>query len=558
MVRKIPGAAGDEVVHRVQPVAGFVGRRRPHLAGVGEDAHARQQRVPGHDGVAGAKAPSLEAGGQRLAGQPGHQHALQRVRQLHVVGIGPPVLGVGARVGLVVRHDVVARVLEAGGHLVVEALPGGRAEVALLQCADECGGGALHEQQGGGFQRLDEALRQPHRDAIAVPDLRHAADAHLQMPCRHVRVQQAQVAPQLGLGLVGRAVGAAVDIAVAAARGQRDLPRPAMAQRGGHGLRGDRAVQRCRHRDRRVIEEVLGKRDERRAQGLADQQRRKAGAVDEEVGGQGLPVVKQQAGDVARFVQLDPVDMALQVADAPFDGFASEELPEQGRIEVIAIPDVERKVGPRARASSLAGEGGRDEEAVRVGVHVGAVEPRMHVVHERVHGHVVQHRRERMEVALEARPGGPAFEGDAGLVGGVAGGHPFRLLNAQPIEETAQPGRRTLANADDADLRRLQHADLQTWPVGGGGQHQRRHPAGGTATDDTDMLDGWRRQRRAAGRARGNVLVEDGGGVGHGERQEKRERVSTLPLHCGQPVGTLEPVGSSAPDRRQNLTRAVR
>src|SRR5579875_1538511 len=83
----------------------------------------------------------------------------------------------------------------------------------------------------------------------------------------------------------------------------------------------------------------------------------------------------------------------------------------------------------------------------------GAVQARMHVVDERRHRHVVQHGREGVEVTFEAGPRGPALEADAGLVGGMAGRHPFRFLDAEALEEPAQPRRGAFAHADHADLR---------------------------------------------------------------------------------------------------------
>jgi hypothetical protein len=50
----------------------------------------------------------------------------------------------------------------------------------------------------------DETLRQTHREAVAIPVLRDAADLHLQMPRRRIRVEHAEMLAQLALGFVGR------------------------------------------------------------------------------------------------------------------------------------------------------------------------------------------------------------------------------------------------------------------------------------------------------------------------------------------------------------------
>ena len=216
---------------------------------------------------------------------------------------------------------------------------------------------------------------------------------------------------------------------------------------------GTVSADRCRHGDRRVVEQVLREADERRLQRLRDQQSREARAVDEQVAADGGTLPSAQRGDGAMLIEVGLSDMRREMADAALQRLFVQELTQQHGIEVIAVPDVEREVLGGLRCKMLGGEPRRDEEAVRMRVHVGAVDARIGVVHELRHGQVVEHGRERMKVALEARLGRPAVEGDAALVGGVALGHPFGFFYSQAVEEAAQPGRRTLADADDADRR---------------------------------------------------------------------------------------------------------
>ena len=83
--------------------------------------------------------------------------------------------------GVVVQHDEVARLF----HL----------DCALLRCIDRSSGCVTppngnrcssrvaadhHEMDAGGFQRLDEAAGQTHRDAVLVPDLPPAAGLELE------------------------------------------------------------------------------------------------------------------------------------------------------------------------------------------------------------------------------------------------------------------------------------------------------------------------------------------------------------------------------------------
>ncbi len=415
------------------------------------------------------------------------------------------------------RDDVVARAFEARVDAVVEGGLRGFAEVALFQRVDERRRGALDEEQRRGLERLDEALRQAHGHAVAAPVLRVAADTHLQVPRRHVRVEQAQVRAQLGLGGIGGAVRAAVDVAVAIARGQRDLPRPAVAHRRGHGLRLDGAVaQRRGHGDRRVVEQVLRERHVGRLQRLADQQRGEAGAVDEEVGVERVAALELERRDVAALVQLGRVHVARHVHDAALQRLLVQEGPEQAGIEVVAVADVEREMARRLRCLAAHGEPLRQEEAIGMRMHVGIVQARVDVAQELRHRQVVQRRRERMEVALEARTRRPAIERDAALVGRVAGRHPLGLRDAQALEERAQPGCRALAHADDADHRRLQHRHLQSLAELRVGQQQRRHPARGAAADDGDVPDRRLGQPGRAWRRWCGPRVGERGGVLHG------------------------------------------
>ncbi len=433
-----------------------------------------------------------------------------------VGGIGTPVLGVGTAVGLVVADDVVAGALELAVDGVVERASRVLAHVAFLEHRHQHGRRPLHEQQGRGFKGFDEALGQAIGHAVAVPGVGDAADAHLQMPRRRVGVEQPQAGPQLGFGLVRRAEAGAVDVAVAVALGQRDFPGPAVVHRGGDRLRHDRPVDRRGHGDRRIVEEVFGERHERRAQRLADQQRCETSAVDEEVGCQRFIAFESQAGDLAMFVLQYRLHVARHVVHSAFERLAVQERPQQSGVEVVAVGDVERKAALGLGSPAFVRQPAGNEEPVGVGMDVGAVQSCMHVLHELGHGQVVEHRRERMEIALEPRPGRPAIESDARLVGGVAPRHPFGFLDTQAFEEATQPWRGAFADPDGADLGGFDHRYLQAPPVGRVRQQQRGHPTRGAAADDADVLDrrlGIMRQDGALG---GKVRIDSGQVGSHG------------------------------------------
>ena len=308
-----------------------------------------------------------------------------------------------------------------------------------------------------------------------------------------IGIAQAQVAAQLGLRRVAREVARAVDVAVADPVRQRDAPGPAAAQRGGGGLRRDGAAVVGRgQRHRRVVVQVAGERQEAHAQGLLQQQRAESGRVDVEVGLDAAPVLRVQCADRAVLGLLDPRHRALEVAHAAPGGPIAQELADQHRVEVVAVVDAERELVGRQRRQPSLRQRGIEEIAVWMRPHVG-IAPAQHGVEEvGRRAAVVEVVLERMVVGGEAGARRPAARFDRGLVGGVAARHPFRFGDAQHVEEGAQLRRRALAHADDADLRRLEHGQLQR-PAGPALRHQAgRHPAGGATAqhDDAQRLPG--------------------------------------------------------------------
>ena len=124
--------------------------------------------------------------------------------------------------------------------------------------------------------------------------------------CRagRVRIEQSQVFAQLLLRLIRRAELRAVDIAIAEALGERNLPRPAVLHGGGDGLRRHGVADRRRHGDRRVVEQILREADVGRLQRLRDQQSREARAVDEQVGGDASALPGAHRGDGALLIEV--------------------------------------------------------------------------------------------------------------------------------------------------------------------------------------------------------------------------------------------------------------
>src|SRR6185503_18110791 len=129
----------------------------------------------------------------------------------------------------------------------------------------------------------------------------------------------------------------------AVAIGERDLPDPAVAQRRGDGLAGNGAIDRGGQGDRCVVEEDVGVADERCLERLLNQQTGESTAIDEDVRPDRLPVARAYGGNRAFLIESGVRYMARAVAHSALQRLFVHELPEQHRIEVITVPDIEWK-----------------------------------------------------------------------------------------------------------------------------------------------------------------------------------------------------------------------
>jgi hypothetical protein len=105
----------------------------------------------------------------------------------------------------------------------------------------------------------------------------------------------------------------------------------------------------------------------------------KAARIDEQVGFEPPPVLRQQGRDIAAAVELDRSDPGIDMFDsAPGRDFAQIGADEM-RVEMIAVAGREGEVGRSQRRSALVSERGRQEEAVRVSPDIagGAASPRV-------------------------------------------------------------------------------------------------------------------------------------------------------------------------------------
>src|SRR5712672_2974719 len=257
VVPVVDHAAVQQVVNLLHAVAGLLRAGCTQVIGVRKYAHARHDGIPGKNRITLAEGLLPHGRRDALAAHPQRIELLELVRQVQNSRVGAPVLCVGARIGLEVRHDVVTRAFEMLVDAAVVALTRLLAKVALFQDLDKGRCRLLYEQQRSRLQGFDEALRQPHRQAIPVPVLRDPTNLHLEMACRRIRLEQPESPAQLLFRLVRRTELRAIDIAIAIAARQRNPPGPAMPQRCRHRLGGDRTVDGRRERHRRVIEQVV-------------------------------------------------------------------------------------------------------------------------------------------------------------------------------------------------------------------------------------------------------------------------------------------------------------
>jgi len=212
--------------------------------------------------------------------------------------------------------------------------------------------------------------------------------------------------------------------------------------------------------------------------------------------------------DVAGGIEIGMPHMRGLVAYPALQRLLLQELPQQDGIEVMAMPDVERKVFRRFRGKILPRQSRRNEESIRMCAHVGAVDPGIGVMDELSHREVVEHGRKRMKVAFEARFGRPAIEGDAAFVSGMALGHPFRFLNPEAVEKPAQPRCRSFADADDADRGRFDYRDFDAQLLQRARKDQCRHPTRRSAAHHDDAAHRRRQGRCLRHRALSSFMLQ--------------------------------------------------
>ncbi len=296
---------------------------------------------------------------------------------------------------------------------------------------------------------------------------------------------------RLGAFGVEEAVG--VDVAAADAALCRDRPHPAGLARPGEGVGRDLGVGgEVEPEGQRAVDgHAVGKADPAGAHLARDQGAAEAGAVKEDVAGDGVAGVEAEGGDVAgEGVAVGAGDLGVDHRDAA--GLAAQPGADQRLVEMVGV--VVGAGGDQA-AVGLAGEGatgavdqvleevflgdraacgdGEDVEDGGAAVVGGALGDEVGVVDRAV-----------VSVANAA----PIPVADAELDGGVGLAEEFQLVEAELAQHLAEDGGRALADADGREFRGFH--DVDRGRAAGVAeallQEERRQPAGGAAADDDD------------------------------------------------------------------------
>src|SRR5205085_2799564 len=212
-----------------------------------------------------------------------------------------------------------------------------------------------------------------------------------------------------------------IDIAVADAVGQRDVPDPPGRLRRCNGT-GVNALgwQRRRRDHSAVVEQILRKWAMGLFQRAFDNGGAESARVDEQIRFESPPVARDQGAHIAPTVQLDRFNPRVDVLDP----FAGAQFPQEGtdqvRVEMISVAYEEGEVWRGDRRKAVAGDARRHEESIGMRRNVAAGSPCARGVEESLLSEAVDGGGEGVEIAFVSRPIRPAGQFDSRLVSAVA------------------------------------------------------------------------------------------------------------------------------------------
>src|SRR2546430_15335291 len=99
-----------------------------------------------------------------------------------------------------------------------------------------------------------------------------------------------------------------------------------MLEGSRNGLGWNVVTDRRRHRDRRIVEEIIGEAHGGRSERLLDENPGEAGAVDKNVSRHRFAVLDRGGRDLAALVELHPRNMAFRICDSAPRGLLVEGL----------------------------------------------------------------------------------------------------------------------------------------------------------------------------------------------------------------------------------------
>ncbi len=391
------------------------------------------------------------------------------------------------------HHDEVADALVLRSHPPVVFGGQLRREVAIRKAFDQSPH-PIHDQlDAGGLERLHEPGRQAQRNAIAHPRLAAAAGGEAQLP-RFAERWRIQAVEQHARGLLVAHEAAAIDVSVAGAVLERDAPLPAGGLGGRHRVRREPARARAGHRERAVALQQVAPVLVAGMQRTFDEQAAKARAVDEQVAIDAAAIGQLQRGDEAvGRPQLDVDHGAFEALRAELQRVVAQVGGIQAGIEVIRIRIPVRRRGRVAlrRHEPVGTRHHRGRGPILVRRHASSAR-KTQPVHER--RTVVDGWPEVAEAVEETVAKlAPVAELDAQLEAGLRAAHEVGFVDSQRLVVGANGRQRGLADADGADVRRLDDDDL----AGRRGtvpqlarQRCRGHPARRSAAENDDLAHG--------------------------------------------------------------------
>ena len=344
----------------------------------------------------------------------------------------------------------------------------------------------LREVDAGRFERLEESRGEPDRDDVADPAVAAATGAEFE----EARVGKRRALDRRDQRIGGRLIRhmrAGIDIAIADAVLERDPPLPPGRFRRGSRIGLDRSLgRRARHGDGAVAGQPARPVLPRLCHGVAEQQAAEAGAVDEQVAFDRVARVEAERADVAAHgILVHRHDPRFGPARAVRFSKAAQIGAEQRRIELIGIAEARGEVARRTIGNGEAvtlGGGDRDRiVADRPDTPLGReAQPVM------VEANIVERAAEtaeRMDIAVADRA--EIAEVDPELEGRMRGAHEVGFVETEPLHERADMRQGRFADADDADLGRLDQMDRagrRQQPH----QRRRRHPPRRPSADHND------------------------------------------------------------------------